>query len=122
MKAILFTDSVNTCDCCGRTDLKGTYLVSNESDEFYYGSTCVKRNLGLSQSDLTNQVNTDKKIRQENARIEYCNSEIHITYEAARNQDYEYGDDYYINTIKPLAKLDAQLRQDTNKKYNVIIF
>jgi len=120
MKAITFTDSVNTCDCCGRTELKGTYLVlDSENNEYYYGSTCVKRNLSISQSELTNQINLDKKQRQYNANKEYKNSEIHVNYTEALKKDYEYMDDYYITVIKPLSKLDSELKNNIAKKYKL---
>lgn len=42
------TDTVTTCGCCGRADLKRTIVLQeNESREFvYYGSTCGARALG----------------------------------------------------------------------------
>lgn len=42
-------DSINTCDCCGKTDLKATWTVEMiESGEIlHYGSVCVKRNTGI---------------------------------------------------------------------------
>jgi len=42
-KIIGFTDKVNECDCCGRTELKGTYCISIEGSEFYYGSSCATK-------------------------------------------------------------------------------
>ena len=120
MKAKFFTDSVTECDCCGRTELKGTYLVvSDYGDEYYYGSTCVKRNLHISSSELTKQINSDKKQREQDARNEYQNSEIHISYNNALNKNYEFGDSYYVNTIKPLSKLDLQLKEEIKIKYNL---
>lgn len=49
-----FTDSINECDCCGKTGLKGTYCVSILGDEKYYGSTCVKRNLNIPTDAVLN--------------------------------------------------------------------
>ena len=42
-KIIGFTDKINDCDCCGRTGLKGTYCISIDGCEFYYGSTCATK-------------------------------------------------------------------------------
>jgi hypothetical protein len=40
-------DSVNTCDCCGKTGLKFTFAVELDSGEVvHYGSTCVTRHTG----------------------------------------------------------------------------
>ena len=44
MKVIGFTENYNTCDCCGRTNLKGTYCVDDLHGNFiHFGSTCVKK-------------------------------------------------------------------------------
>lgn len=66
-----FTDKHNTCDCCGKSELKGTYCVIIEDNEFFYGSTCVKRNLGLNQSEFISKQKIDKKANEEKARAEF---------------------------------------------------
>jgi len=43
MKILGYTDSYTTCDCCGRTNLKGTYCVDDlHGNIYHFGSTCVK--------------------------------------------------------------------------------
>lgn len=43
------TDSVNECDCCGKTGLKFTYVMTNEDGiELYYGGTCGAKASGSS--------------------------------------------------------------------------
>ncbi len=37
-----YTDSITECECCGKINLKGTYCLDIEGDEFYYGSVCAK--------------------------------------------------------------------------------
>ena len=49
-----FTESVNECGCCGKTELKGTYAVEINDTLLHYGSTCVKRNLGLKKDSEVN--------------------------------------------------------------------
>lgn len=52
MKEIIgYTDSVNECDCCGKTELKGTYCIELEGIELYYGSVCAFKSHGLSIED-----------------------------------------------------------------------
>jgi len=117
---IMFTDSVTTCECCGKSELKGTYLVANElGSENYYGSTCVKRNLKISQSDLTMYVNESIKVAKENANNVYKNSEIYIAYSNAINSKYEYMDEFYLNTVKPLSILNDDLKKQILNKYNL---
>ena len=51
------TDSVNECDCCGKTGLKFTYVMTNEDGvELYYGGTCGARAAGISIVDLKETV------------------------------------------------------------------
>lgn len=122
MKVIAFTDSVTTCECCGRTELKGTYLVFNESNEYYYGSTCVKRNLNISTSELTKQINQSLKERKQNAYNEFTYSDLNKQYDEARKVNYEYGDDYYYNVIKPISASVSKLRNEILNKYNLQCF
>ena len=45
MKTLIgITDNINTCECCGKTNLKKTFVVfdSELSLEFYYGSECYR--------------------------------------------------------------------------------
>ena len=50
-KIIAFTDSVNECDCCGKSGLKGTFCVQINGNEFYYGSTCAFKKHGFAKGD-----------------------------------------------------------------------
>jgi hypothetical protein len=51
IKKIAFTDSVTTCDCCGRTELKGTYCVLVNDEEFYFGASCANKK-GFSKLEI----------------------------------------------------------------------
>lgn len=46
-----YTDSINECDCCGKTDLRGTYCMEIDGEEFYYGGVCAFKNHGLTVDD-----------------------------------------------------------------------
>lgn len=51
-----YTDSINECDCCGKTNLKGTFLLVDEfNNEFYYGSTCAKNKHGGDEKKMRNE-------------------------------------------------------------------
>jgi len=51
------TDSVNECDCCGKVDLKFTYVMTNEDGvELYYGATCGAKAAGISTLTLKETV------------------------------------------------------------------
>jgi hypothetical protein len=48
-KVLGFDESVTTCDCCGKADLKGTFGVERNGGEIlHYGSVCVTRHTGKS--------------------------------------------------------------------------
>ncbi len=50
IKFIGITDSVSTCDCCGRTNLKRTVaLVKEDGSEVFYGTTCAAVALRLTE-------------------------------------------------------------------------
>jgi hypothetical protein len=52
MKRIIgFTDSVTECECCGKTDLKGTFCLEIDGVELYYGSTCAFKSHGLTTDE-----------------------------------------------------------------------
>lgn len=55
-KIIGFTDSVNDCDCCGKTGLKGAYCIQIEGNEFYYGSVCAQKHTGVSEKVIKSEV------------------------------------------------------------------
>jgi hypothetical protein len=53
MKKILgFTEDFNTCDCCGKSGLKGTYAIDFEGTLVYYGSTCAFKKHGITKAEL----------------------------------------------------------------------
>lgn len=63
-KIIGFTDSVNECDCCGKSGLKGTFCVEINGKELYYGSTCAFKKHGFDQKEILNQLKSfDSKIQ-----------------------------------------------------------
>lgn len=46
-KVLGYEEAVNTCDCCGKTDLKGTFAVERADGEIlYFGCVCVTRHTG----------------------------------------------------------------------------
>lgn len=57
-----YTDSIRTCDRCGRSDLKGTYHITTEDGEEYnLGSSCIKKGWQMTQREFTNKLESDKK-------------------------------------------------------------
>ena len=69
MQALETDDSVTTCDCCGRTGLKFTVLMS---DGAHYGSVCATKHTGKSSRELAAEMSD-----AEAARIKAAKSEFH---------------------------------------------
>lgn len=65
MKTIkAFTDSITSCEYCGRTNLKGTFLLVDEyNNEFYYGSECGAKAAGISKSEFKAKTNLPELIK-----------------------------------------------------------
>lgn len=68
MQALKTDDSVTTCDCCGRTGLKFTVLMSNGA---HYGSVCATRHAGKSSKELAHEIKAAEAQRVAAARAEY---------------------------------------------------
>jgi len=70
MKILGYTDGKNECDC-GKTGLKGVYIVETfEGTVLNLGSSCVKKNWDLTQTEFTSKVNEAKENRR-NERDEF---------------------------------------------------
>ena len=62
LTALHLDDTVTTCDCCGRQNLKATVLMRNSDTgaEFYFGRTCAARNSGKSSQQITKEVRAER--------------------------------------------------------------
>lgn len=75
-RALGLDDSVTTCDCCGRSDLKFTVTIELEGGEIaHYGQVCARRNTGRTQAQLNNDIKEELTRRVEAARKEYTSTE-----------------------------------------------
>jgi hypothetical protein len=55
-KVLGTNDETTTCECCGRTDLKKTVVLSNGDHEVRYGTECAARLLKVSKNDVAKSV------------------------------------------------------------------
>lgn len=46
MKVLGYTDEITACDCCGKSNLCGTFAVEVETGVQHYGSVCVNKVFG----------------------------------------------------------------------------
>ena len=74
MKRIIgYTDSITECECCGKTELKGTYCIELDGIELYYGSTCAFKAHGLT-TDEQKELKASFTKEQKNKKL----YEVHI--------------------------------------------
>lgn len=59
-KIIGFTDSVRDCDCCGKSELKGTYAIEIDGEQFYYGSVCASKAINVGVKEIKAEVSKIK--------------------------------------------------------------
>ena len=64
LSAVHIDDTVTTCDCCGRQNLKATVLMRNAETgaEFHFGRTCAARNSGKTSQQITKEVRAERDI------------------------------------------------------------
>lgn len=74
-RAIGTDDSVNTCQCCGKTNLKFTVVIELAHGEIvHYGQICARRNTGKDQRTLTSEIKAAEQARVAAARAEFLAS------------------------------------------------
>lgn len=62
--AICIDDSVTTCDCCGKVNLKATVLLQSDLGELvHFGRTCAARNTGKTGQQITAEVRAERDAR-----------------------------------------------------------
>lgn len=71
-KALGTDDSVTTCDCCGKSNLKFTVIIELDSgDVVHYGQVCARRNTGKDQRTITSEINAHKAAKIAAAQTEW---------------------------------------------------
>jgi hypothetical protein len=59
--ALCLDDSVTTCDCCGRTDLKATVLMQSDlGDLVHFGQVCAARNSNKTRQQVTKEIRAER--------------------------------------------------------------
>jgi hypothetical protein len=86
-------DSVNTCDCCGKTGLKATFAIEMiETGEILrYGSVCVTRNTGRKSGELAKMKAAHDQERREAARKEWHATPEYAALEIKRKAAFAKG-------------------------------
>ncbi len=67
-RALGTDDSVNTCDCCGKTNLKFTVTIELDSgDVVHYGQICAGRNTGKTRPQISAEIKSHKAAQEDAA-------------------------------------------------------
>jgi hypothetical protein len=75
MQALYITDEIDTCDCCGRTDLKATVAMRlSDGGILHYGRTCAARNSGKTAKQIKQEVFAEEAAAIGRASWEYRTS------------------------------------------------
>lgn len=87
--AICLDDSVTTCDCCGRKDLKATVLMQSDLGELvHFGQVCAARNSGKTRQQVTKEIRAERDVafgRASNQLMELRRTGAKITCEIIRD-------------------------------------
>jgi hypothetical protein len=72
MQILGITDSVNTCDCCGKSNLAKTVVVDLDNGIQYFGTTCVKKHTGFTFKQVLKNENDKRQaeIKEKNEILE----------------------------------------------------
>lgn len=71
MKCLGTDDSVNSCDCCGRDNLKATVAFETESgDVVYFGVVCAAKASGKSSVSIRAEARVADNVKAAAARAE----------------------------------------------------
>lgn len=66
------TDDVNTCDCCGRTNLKKTVILKDteSSEEVYFGTECAAKALNWTIKEVNKLAKAETERIQKEIRYQ----------------------------------------------------
>lgn len=71
-RALGTDDSITTCDCCGKANLKHTVTIELDDGEIvHYGSVCATRNTGKASKVLNGEIRAHAAAQRQAAAAEY---------------------------------------------------
>jgi hypothetical protein len=95
--ALFVDDSVTTCDCCSRRDLKATVCLRLDDGRIvYYGRTCAARNTGKDWPQIVEGIRAERDRRHglaTNELLRMRRAGANITAMVVREVATEYGAD-----------------------------
>jgi hypothetical protein len=81
-KTLAIVDDVNTCDCCGKTNLKLTVAMERDDGEvLHFGSVCATRHSGRDIAAIKSEAHNVYAAKTAEARAEFDRHPARIAYE-----------------------------------------
>lgn len=84
-------DAVNTCDCCGKSNLKSTVIVEVDGEVLHYGSVCATRHTKLTAREIKAEIQSEQDGRIMAAQKAYKSSPEAIAAAAKLDQAHRQG-------------------------------
>jgi len=89
-KTLAIVDDVNTCDCCGKSNLKSTVAMERDDGEvLYFGSVCAARHSGRDTKAIKSEAKAEHDRRVHLARVELRDSNEEMTANARMNEAHK---------------------------------
>lgn len=86
MHKILGTDdSVNACECCGKSNLKFTVVVELNGEIMHYGSVCATRHTGKTPGAINREIKAVEAAKLDAAMREFKRSAEYVAQQVAFN-------------------------------------
>lgn len=127
-RALGTDDSITTCDCCGKSNLKFTVTIElDDGEHVHYGQVCARRNTGKDQRTITSEIKAAEQARIAAARAEYLASAEHAAERArfaerdqlARTTGQRMVGPVAMEFIREVADAAMAVRKAVAAKHNV---
>jgi hypothetical protein len=122
-KALGTDDSITSCDCCGRNNLKFTVTIELDNGEIaHYGQICARRNTGKEQGTITKEINEHKAKNIAAAKAEWNSHPANIAERAKyaerpKNLFGKAAKDFVISAVN----IANEVRNELALKHNVSV-
>ncbi len=88
-KALGTDDSITTCDCCGKVNLKFTVAMELDDGQIvHYGQVCAGRNTGKTRPQINAEIKAHEQAKRNAARAEWLKHPAYLA-ERARFAERE---------------------------------
>lgn len=116
-------DSVTTCDCCGKTNLKATFAIEmiETGEILHYGSVCVTRNTGRKTGELNKMKDLYDAQRLRDANAEYATRPERAAINAKMNEarGLGYCGMFFVNYCEVEREADKAARAEIAARHKV---